>query len=142
MTLGWQLHERECWPTRQESIDAHFAAHVPQLIAVSGKAIGLKYLKISGTWYQVYDNAGVLTATMVSTPSPTNTCDLEAFQAANQQNIQVTVNTSGTGGTTGNDPVFDPAVGGSFFAVAFIGVLGTWILSQNIGLILEAIKKW
>lgn len=37
---------------------------------------------------------------------------------------------------------FDPVVGGQFFAVAFVGVLGTWILAQNIGLILEAIKKW
>ena len=37
---------------------------------------------------------------------------------------------------------FDPVVAGGFFAVAFVGVLGTWILSKNIGLILEAIKKW
>jgi hypothetical protein len=37
---------------------------------------------------------------------------------------------------------FDPVVAGGFFAVAFAGVLGTWILSQNIGLILEAVRKW
>lgn len=37
---------------------------------------------------------------------------------------------------------FDPAVAGSIFAVFFIGVVGTYLLSANIGLILEGIKKW
>lgn len=39
-------------------------------------------------------------------------------------------------------PVFDPVVAGGVFAFFFLGVAGTWLLSQNIGLILEAIKKW
>lgn len=37
---------------------------------------------------------------------------------------------------------FDPAAAGGVFAFFFLGVAMTWFLSQNIGLILEAIKKW
>lgn len=39
-------------------------------------------------------------------------------------------------------PVFDPVAAGGVFAFFFIGVAGTWYLAQNIGLILEAVKKW
>ena len=39
-------------------------------------------------------------------------------------------------------PVFDPVAAGGVFAFFFLGVAGTWYLSQNLGLILEAVKKW
>ncbi|KAF0162997.1 MAG: hypothetical protein FD157_3515 [Rhodocyclaceae bacterium] len=39
-------------------------------------------------------------------------------------------------------PVFDPVAAGGVFAFFFVGVAGTWYLSQNLGLILEAVKKW
>ncbi len=39
-------------------------------------------------------------------------------------------------------PVFDPVAAGGIFAFFFLGVAGTWYLSQNLGLILEAVKKW
>lgn len=37
---------------------------------------------------------------------------------------------------------FDPVAAGGVFAFFFLGVAGTWLLSQNLGLILEAVKKW
>lgn len=37
---------------------------------------------------------------------------------------------------------FDPAAAGGVFAFFFLGVAGAWLLSKNIGLILEGIKKW
>lgn len=39
-------------------------------------------------------------------------------------------------------PVFDPVAAGGVFAFFFLGVAGTWYLAQNLGLILEAVKKW
>lgn len=39
-------------------------------------------------------------------------------------------------------PVFDPVAAGGVFAFFFLGVAGVWYLSQNLGLILEAVKKW
>jgi len=38
--------------------------------------------------------------------------------------------------------VFDPVAAGGVFAFFFLGVAGTWYLAQNLGLILEAVKKW
>lgn len=43
---------------------------------------------------------------------------------------------------TPDAPVFDPVAAGGVFAFFFLGVAGTWYLSQNLGLILEAVKKW
>ena len=37
---------------------------------------------------------------------------------------------------------FDAAVAGGFFAVSFAIVLGLYFLAANLGLILEAVKKW
>lgn len=37
---------------------------------------------------------------------------------------------------------FDPVVGGAVFALFFSSVVGLYLLSGSIGLILEAIKKW
>lgn len=39
-------------------------------------------------------------------------------------------------------PVFDPSAAGAVFAFFFLGVAGTWYLSKNLGLILEAVKRW
>lgn len=39
-------------------------------------------------------------------------------------------------------PDFDPVAAGGVFAFFFLGVAMTWLLSKNIGLILEGIKKW
>lgn len=39
-------------------------------------------------------------------------------------------------------PEFDPVAAGGVFAFFFLGVAGTWYLAQNLGLILEAVKKW
>lgn len=39
-------------------------------------------------------------------------------------------------------PAFDPVAAGGVFAFFFLGVAGTWFLAQNLGLILEAVKKW
>lgn len=39
-------------------------------------------------------------------------------------------------------PVFDPVAAGGIFALFFVSVVTTWLVSNNIGLILEAIKKW
>jgi hypothetical protein len=44
--------------------------------------------------------------------------------------------------STVDAPVFDPVAAGGVFAFFFLGVAGTWYLSQNLGLILEAVKKW
>lgn len=44
--------------------------------------------------------------------------------------------------STPDAPVFDPVAAGGVFAFFFLGVAGTWYLSQNLGLILEAVKKW
>ncbi|MDZ4255493.1 MAG: hypothetical protein U1A72_23230 [Sulfuritalea sp.] len=44
--------------------------------------------------------------------------------------------------STPDAPVFDPVAAGGIFAFFFLGVAGTWVVSQNVGLILEAIKKW
>lgn len=44
--------------------------------------------------------------------------------------------------STPDAPIFDAVAAGGVFAFFFLGVAGTWLLSQNIGLILEAIKKW
>lgn len=51
---------------------------------------------------------------------------------------------SGGGGGSGGGSAepFDPVLAGGVFAFFFVGVAGTWLLSQNIGLILSAIKKW
>lgn len=44
------------------------------------------------------------------------------------------------------DPVdvakFDPAAAGGVFAFFFLGVAGLWYFSKNIGLILEAVRKF
>lgn len=39
-------------------------------------------------------------------------------------------------------PVFDPVAASGVFGVFFVGVVGSWYLAQNLGLILEAVKKW
>lgn len=39
-------------------------------------------------------------------------------------------------------PIFDPVAAGGVFAFFFLGVAGTWYLAENLGLILEAVKKW
>jgi hypothetical protein len=39
-------------------------------------------------------------------------------------------------------PAFDPVAAAGIFAFFFLGVASTWLLSQNIGLIFTAIKKW
>jgi len=44
--------------------------------------------------------------------------------------------------STPDAAVFDPVAAGGVFAFFFLGVAGTWYLSQNLGLILEAVKKW
>lgn len=44
--------------------------------------------------------------------------------------------------STPDAPAFDPVAAGGVFAFFFLGVAGTWLLSQNLGLILEAVKKW
>lgn len=44
--------------------------------------------------------------------------------------------------STVDAPLFDPVAAGGVFAFFFLGVAGTWYLSQNLGLILEAVKKW
>lgn len=44
--------------------------------------------------------------------------------------------------STPDAPVFDPVAAGGVFAFFFLGVAGTWYLSQNLGLILAAVKKW
>lgn len=44
--------------------------------------------------------------------------------------------------STPDAPVFDPVAAGGVFAFFFLGAAGTWYLSQNLGLILEAVKKW
>jgi len=40
------------------------------------------------------------------------------------------------------DDAFDPAIAASIFAIFFVGVVGSFLLAKNIGLILEAIKRW
>lgn len=40
------------------------------------------------------------------------------------------------------EPVFDPVQAGGIFVFFFVGVASTWYISENIGLILQAIKKW
>lgn len=40
------------------------------------------------------------------------------------------------------DDPFDPLVAGSIFAIFFIGVVGSFLVAKNIGLILEAIRRW
>ena len=40
------------------------------------------------------------------------------------------------------DDAFDPVVAGSIFAIFFVGVVGSFLLAKNIGLIIEAIKRW
>lgn len=37
---------------------------------------------------------------------------------------------------------FDPVAAGALFAFFFASVVSLWLVSKNIGLILEAIKKW
>lgn len=37
---------------------------------------------------------------------------------------------------------FDPVVGGQVFALFFASVVVLWILARNLGLILEAVKRW
>lgn len=39
-------------------------------------------------------------------------------------------------------PQFDATAAGGVFAFFFLGVAGAWFLSKNLGLILEAVKKW
>lgn len=39
-------------------------------------------------------------------------------------------------------PPFDAATAGAIFAFFFLGVAGSWVVAQNAGLILQAIKKW
>ena len=42
---------------------------------------------------------------------------------------------------TPDAPVFDPVAAGGVFAFFFLGVAGTSYLSQNLGLIVESVKK-
>lgn len=74
--------------------------------------------------------AGVITYSLISKPTTTNTTSVRtgSMQLASC--------------STPDAPVFDAVAAGGVFAFFFLGVAGTWYLSQNLGLILEAVKKW
>lgn len=83
-------------------------------------------------WHQAssVNDAGLVTYSVVTKSATSNT----------------TTTRSGTlqlsSCTTVDAPVFDAVAAGGVFAFFFLGVAGTWYLSQNLGLILEAVKKW
>lgn len=74
--------------------------------------------------------AGLITYNVITKPTTTNSTSTRSgtMQLATCSTIDA--------------PVFDPVAAGGVFAFFFLGVAGTWYLSQNLGLILEAVKKW
>lgn len=113
-------------------------AYTGQCYATTGQALEAfqKGFPVLGdtTWVwhtsSSISTAGVITYNVVTKPSTTNT----------------TSNRSGTiqlsPCVTPDAPIFDVVAAGGVFAFFFLGVAGTWYLSQNLGLILEAVKKW
>lgn len=108
-----------CYETTGEALEAF-----QQAFPVFGDTVWVWHSSSS------IDAAGVITYSVVTKPSTSST----------------TATTSGTlqlsSCSTVDAPAFDPAAAGGVFAFFFLGVAMTWILSQNIGLILEAVKKW
>lgn len=76
-------------------------------------------------------SSGLITYSISQKPTTTNTV------SARTGTMQLTACSA-----VDETPAFDPVAAGGVFAFFFLGVAGTWYLSQNLGLILEAVKKW
>lgn len=76
------------------------------------------------------DGAGVLSYSVLTRPIASNTVSSRTgtIQLATCSAVDA--------------PEFDAVAAGGVFAFFFLGAAGTWYLSQNLGLILEAVKKW
>lgn len=74
--------------------------------------------------------SGLITYSLISKPTSTNTTS----------NRSGTLQLASCG--TPDAPVFDPVSAGAIFIFFFSSVVGLWIVAKNIGLILEAIKRW
>ncbi|MCX7180910.1 MAG: hypothetical protein NTX56_19795 [Proteobacteria bacterium] len=84
------------------------------------------------TWHtsSSINASGLITYSLISKPTTTNTTSTRTGT------MQLAAC------STPDAVVFDPVAAGGVFAFFFLGVAGTWYLSQNLGLILEAVKKW
>jgi len=108
-----------CYATHGEALEA-FQKSFPML----GESLW--------TWHESssIDAAGMVTYSVVTKPATGN----------NTTTRSGTLQLAGCG--TPDAAEFDAVAAGGVFAFFFLGVAMTWLLSQNIGLILEAIKKW
>lgn len=112
-----------------------YSGHCYATVGEALEAFQVSFPKLGDTVWTWHTSSsisagGLITYSLVSKPSTTNTTSTRTgtMQLATC--------------STPDAPAFDPVAAGGVFAFFFLGVVMTWILSQNVGLILEAIKKW
>jgi len=111
-------HAGHCYATTGEALEA-FQVSFP------------KYGDTVWVWHtsSSIDASGLITFSLISKPTTTNTTSTRTGS------LQLSACST-------PDVEFDSVAAGGIFAFFFLGVAMTWFLSKNLGLILEAVKKW
>ena len=149
MTTGY-LAAGACWPTANEAIDAYYTM-APVYPYLSG---GILYtsqpIKVSGVWKYNQSASNTTATTVLNNTLPTNvygTCTIET--APHYFPPYPTGTGTGTGGTstgtvTINYPTvtYDYAAAMAAWSFAFITVMGFWLMAKNLGIVINAIKRW
>lgn len=110
-----------CYPDAATAADAFYSAHSQTWAYVGGSNYIISYSKGSGgNWYyrvQLMNGQPVLTAEyQLVTPN---------FPAC-----------------TPTDAAFDYVAAAAIFSFFFSFVVGVWFFSKNIGMVIEAVRKW
>ncbi len=143
MTTGYSAMGK-CFLTNAEATDAYFGAQPSFNYQGS---FTYNYVKQAGAWklaeWRLTTNA--LNATYGTPPMTFGTCTLDEPPQPYPSTLTCT-NCGGGSGIpstgTGWDGTYDYIAAGAAWTFAFSFVLGTWLIAKNMGIIINAIRRW
>jgi hypothetical protein len=116
MAIGY-LSVGQCWPTANQAIDAYFSSVPVSVVNFSSGSVGiLRTYKFNGVWTHLVSIDSGASKTFSAFTGVYGTCELSNS--------------------------YDYAAAAAMWTFAFSTVIGLWYLSKNLGMIINAVKRW